>query len=159
MTSNKGAEVAADRRQQLVASLLVRNPRITRRQIQELLARPVEHGGVVNPLTGNPYALSTIHLDVDAIRAEWQEKRLQSADKWVAGELATLEELQIQAWRNGDLAEVRRISAERRKLLGLDAPTKTAFTDPSGAATVSFGPGFLTVTERVEIGDDDDDGE
>ena len=39
-------------------------------------------------------------------------------------ELATFEELQFQAWRDGDLAEVRRVSKERREFLGLNAPTE-----------------------------------
>jgi membrane peptidoglycan carboxypeptidase len=142
---------ATDRRRQLVASLMVRNPRISRRQITEVLARPEREGGMRNPTTKKPWSLATIQKDVQFILEEWREARLASADEWIAQELATYEELQIQAWRNNDLAEVRRVSVERRKLLGLDAPTKIAPTDPTGK--VSFGPGFLSITEYVENAD------
>lgn len=136
MTLNKGKDLAADRRRQLVASLLARNPRITRRQLQEMLARPVAQGGMRNPLTGEPYGLTTIHHDVEAVRAEWQALRLQSMDKWVEHELATYEELEIQAWRDNNLAEVRRVSEARRKLLGLDAPVRQEVTGTDGGPII-----------------------
>lgn len=123
-----GLTIAGERRRTLIASLLVRNPRITRRQLHEMLARPMSQGGLRNPDTGEPYSLGTIQNDVDEIRAEWERKRLQSTSEWVARELAVYEELEMQAWRDGDLAEVRRVSEARRKLLGLDAPSKQQIT-------------------------------
>ena len=78
--------------------------------------------------------------DVDAIRAEWEEKRLQSTDTWVARELAVYEELEMQAWRDGDLAEVRRVSEARRKLLGLDAPGRQEITGPDSGPIVITWP-------------------
>jgi membrane peptidoglycan carboxypeptidase len=121
-----------DRRRNLVASLLRRNPRITRRQIQAALARPVKDGGIRNPDTGRPYSLGTVQADVEAIKEEWREARVKAASAWIEETLATYEELEIQAWRDGDLTEVRHIQKARRELLGLDKPVKIAPTDPSG---------------------------
>ena len=124
MALNKGREIAADRRRQLVASLLARNPRVTRRQIQAMLAGPEEKGGIRNPCTGKPYSLGFIQKDVDDARAEWQRLCLKSTEEWISRTLATYEELEAQAWRDGNLAEVRRVLGERRKLLGIDEPEK-----------------------------------
>ena len=126
MPSNRArTEIAVARRRQLVASLLARNPRITRRQLQGALAKPPEEGGMLNPRTHKPYSLATIHGDVLAVKADWLELQNRDATTWLQRELVTYEELQFQAWRDGDLAEVRRVSEARRKLLGLDAPVES----------------------------------
>ena len=63
--------------------------------------------------------------------AEWQRLRLKSTGEWISHTLVAYEELEMQAWCNGNLAEVRRILGERRKLLGLDAPEKHDITTDS----------------------------
>jgi hypothetical protein len=157
MTLNKGVEVAIDQRRQFVASLLARNSRLTRRQIHALLARPTEEGGLRNPVNGKPYSVTTIHFDVIAVLEEWRQMRLRSADEWIAKELAIYEELQIQAWRQDNLSEVRRISETRRKLLGLDAPTKIAPTMPDGLSP--YEGNMLRVFEVVHHGIAEDEDE
>lgn len=136
MDPNHGTDIASDIRRQLIASMLVRNPRISRRQLQAMLAGPENKGGMRNPRTGKPYGLSTIQKDVDYIRAEWQSLRVQSMDVWVAHELALYEELEMQAWRDNNLSEVRLISAARRKLLGIDAPERQEITGVDGGPIV-----------------------
>ena len=149
MALNKGRAIAADRRRQLVASLLVRNPRITRRQIQEMLAVEPSKGGMRNPSTGKPYSLGIIHKDVGDVLAEWQQLRLKDAGEWISHTLAGYEELEMQAWRDGNLAEVRRVLGERRKLLGIDEPEKH---DVTTAHT------FHTVYDEESTGDEAEGG-
>lgn len=124
--------LAREQRRSLVSSLLARNPRVTQRQIQALLAKPTDSGGLRNPNTGEAYSLGTINGDVAAIRQGWRERRQSSADEWITRTLATYEEIEIQAWRDGDLARVESIANSRAKLLGLNAPSKIAPTTPDG---------------------------
>ena len=156
MPRNDAALLAADRRKQLVASLLARNPRISRRQIRAALALPLEQGGIRNPLTEEPYSLGTVQADIEELRGGWRLLREKSVEEWLEQELMMYEELQIQAWRNGDLSEVRRISEARRKMLGLDAPAKFAPTTPDGG--LPFESTVIHVMQHFDP-DDTDEGE
>lgn len=111
-----------EERRQLIAKLRVRRPRITVRQIRDLLYRRAEPGVGYNPDTGEPWSIGTIQSDIEAIRDKIREDYDRSTAELRNRELELLDELQFQALDNGDITEARRISESRRKLLGLDEP-------------------------------------
>lgn len=124
-------DVQAIRRQK-VASLLTRNARITQQQILDKLTEE----GFVNPQTDSPWGIGTINRDVQAIREEARERLELDAAEWIARELETLEELQMDAWSAKELDTVLRILKRRAKLLGLDAPARQEI-DHSGQVDTS----------------------
>jgi hypothetical protein len=81
---------------------------------------------------------STIVQDVKAVMKELQKEQLVEADSYRAMELERLDAMQTQMWsqvqkgNQGAVDRVLRIMERRSKLLGLDAPTKVAPTDPTG---------------------------
>lgn len=151
-------ELAADRRKQLVASLMKRNPRLSRRQLHAELAKPVDEGGIRNPQTGEPYCLTTVHKDIVALREGWREDAAKATNDWIVETLSDYQELWVRACEASDWAEARRVVEARTKLLGINAPQKVAPTDPTG--TVTWGADFIKTYEYVIEGEDDsEDGE
>jgi len=115
------ADVIAMRRE-AVAAMRARG--LSLRQIRENLKKldpPIEvsHG--------------TISRDVQIIRAEWKQKATESIDEWIASELADLDELEKQAWREKRYDLILKIKDRRAKLLGLDKPMRTELTGADGA--------------------------
>jgi hypothetical protein len=91
-------------------------------------------------------SLSTISKDVRILLERWQKEQGLGIQKWINRELrklGTLESL-LQSELNSENVDRKmaaidralRIQQRRAKLLGLDAPTKTAYTDPSGEKDV-----------------------
>jgi len=109
-----------DRRRQLVAEIMVRRPRVTQRQLREALTEQ----GHINPETGEAWSLGTINRDVEVVREQAQERMSRSAEEWRAQELEMLQELQADAWKEGEYRTVIQVSKRRAKLLGLDEPEK-----------------------------------
>ena len=108
-------------RREAIAAMRARG--LTLRQIRENLKNldpPIEvsHG--------------TISRDVQIIRAEWKQKATESIDEWIARELADLDELEKQAWREKRYDLVLKIKDRRAKLLGLDKPMRTEITGADG---------------------------
>lgn len=99
----------AERRTQVAALLLAS---LTQREIAERLE----------------VSLGTVNSDVQAIRAEWSERRSTTYDAWVAEQLAVLDRLQrsmIPLATTGNAGAVDRVLAimdRRTRLLGLDKP-------------------------------------
>ena len=130
MPKNNAPEIVMEMRRQAVASILARRPRVTQREIWAHLAGE-DRGGVpriINPDTGEPFSLGTINNDIQTLRDEYREKRKKSCDEWVERVLLIYEDLLLQAQREGDLSETRRIIADLRKLMGLDAPEEVRST-------------------------------
>ena len=147
LNKNRGSTaLMIDIRRQRIAAILVRRPRITQRQIYELLAGPVDRGGLRNPATGEPYSLGTINLDIEALRAEMRQRLTQDASTWIAHELDKLDAIEEAAWNEKDFATLLKAMKRRADLLGLDAPTKIAPTTPDGNDEYTG----LSDTERLE---------
>lgn len=79
-------------------------------------------------------SIGTVNNDLQAIRAEWSERRTQGYDSWVSEEVAKLDSIE-QAWLpkalKGDDKAVSRVLAimdRRSKLLGLDQPERHEHT-------------------------------
>lgn len=126
MTLNNSNEAIIELRRERVAAMLCR--KMTQRQIVAGLTEL----GIMNPETNAPYCLKTVHDDIKAIKREWRKLRDISADKWMEEELASLDNLEQSAWGAKDLALVLKIRESRRKLIGLDAPSKQEHTGKDG---------------------------
>lgn len=88
-------------------------------------------------------SLATISKDVGIILGRWARELLPDERKrWILRDLRKLAEMERVLdedlysgnvdLRNAALNHLYRIQQRRAKLLGLDAPSKTAFTDPTG---------------------------
>jgi len=87
-----------ERRRKLVADLLVRGV-VDQREIQRMLSLPAGQGGIANPDTGKPYSLGTINGDVQWVKAQWLEEAQHSSVEYLARELAEVDAVAEQAWR------------------------------------------------------------
>lgn len=83
----------------------------------------------------------TVHEDVQDVLAELAEQRLASAAEYVTLELERLDAAQLALFQHLDSGDPQivnawvKVSESRRRLLGLDAPTKVAQTNPDGTPT------------------------
>jgi DNA-binding transcriptional MerR regulator len=129
MASNKrvGHDEQVEDRRRTVASLRLRG--LTVREIQMALAEVRKF----NPKDGTPWGLATIQRDIDALKKRWREDAAANFAEHQAKLNAELNELKRQAWRNEDLANVLKAIEQQRKLLGLDAPTKSLIGGIEGA--------------------------
>lgn len=97
---------------------------------------------------------ATVARDVQAVRAEWRERRLADVDQHIAEELARLAAIEaavLPQAQEGKLIAVDRalaIMQRRAALLGLDAPQRREISGPDGGA----------LTVRVVYDDPDADG-
>ena len=109
-------------RREAIAAMRARG--LTQRQIRDSLLNmkpPIE------------VSIATVNRDLKIIRAEWKQKATESIDEWIASELADLDELEKQAWREKRYDLVLKIKDRRAKLLGLDKPVRTELTGADGA--------------------------
>ena len=126
MALNNSVQSSIDSRRRLVAGMRLRH--LTQREIVAKL----EELGIRNPDTGEPYSLGTINSDVKALRRQWKEEAARDTGELMADVRAELVEVRQRAWTDGELAIILRSLKQECDLLGLDAPTKIAPTDPSG---------------------------
>ncbi len=126
--TQKGNQNLVAYRRELVARLALRG--LSVRAIAKQLASmgaPIE-----NPRTRAPFSKSVIASDIVHMRREWREHAGQDIDEHQARLLAKLEEVERQAWKKSDYALVLKIIDRIAKLLGVDAPTRSEFSGPSG---------------------------
>lgn len=119
MRHNANRNGIMERRRRLVMAALVRNPTATQRQIQEAVGKQID-----NIETGKPYALGTIHNDIQMVRKGWERQAQRDYGVWVAEELARLYEVEEEGWKRGDFDLVLKCSDRRCKLKGLHAPER-----------------------------------
>ena len=117
---HRNDRAVADKRRQLVASLLLQRPGISQRQIVDALASR----GHVNQATGRPWGVATINGDIAALRRDWQLRAARNVNEWIAEELAKLDALEAVAWSEKDLRTVLASMKRRADLRGLDAPKR-----------------------------------
>jgi hypothetical protein len=87
---------------------------------------------LMNPETGDAFGKSTIDRDLRFLEREWRKEAVAAIAEHKAIQLAELREARRKAWSAGDVPEVRQNIALEMRLLGTEAPTKIAPTDPSG---------------------------
>ncbi len=117
-------------RRMLVARLRAQG--LSEREIVRALASeksPVR----VNPNTGKEWSLGTVATDCKVLVEQWREKALADTATMRGEQLAELAEIKRNIWAKkfDPFALVKCLEREAR-LLGLDAPTKIAPTDPTG---------------------------
>jgi len=100
----------------------------TIREIADLLAKPVNEGGLRNPETGEPFSKSTIGSDVQDIEARWLSMLDASIRENRGREVRELRLARQVAWKQGQLAEVRLNIAQEAKLLGTESPARQVVT-------------------------------
>jgi hypothetical protein len=151
MTWHNNGNGIIEYRRRLISRLIVRKPNITHREVVEALGTQVR-----NPATGQPYALSTIHNDIQRIKEVWREKSEQDYGDWVAGELAKLDEAEAEAWSQGRVDYVIRCMERRAKLMGFDKPARHEIKHDWRTELIDLLQDGTVTLEQVqdELGDD-----
>jgi DNA-binding transcriptional MerR regulator len=124
-------DIVIARRQQ-VARLRLRGLSI--RDIVQALAMPPL--SMTDPKTGRAYSIGTIHRDLKAIKAEWQESAQEDIAAWRAQQIAEIAEVKRAAWLEKDLGMVLRAIQQEVDIIGTKAPTRADVT--SGDAPLSI---------------------
>lgn len=107
-------------RQAMIGDILTYRPASTIQQIRQGLAE----AGEINRETGNPWAVGTIHSDLEEIRAMWRQRATEGMDGVVGRELEKLDRVESQAWLQGRMDWVISAMQRRAKILGLDRPDR-----------------------------------
>lgn len=104
-----------------------RRERVARFRLQGLTIREIalalSDEKIVNPDTGKPFDIATVHTDLDALKTEWQVNAARDASEFISEQLAELDELKKSAWKDKRYDVVMKCMERRAKLLGLDKPT------------------------------------
>lgn len=143
---NHGNPNLIEYRRKLVAGLLVRRPNIQQRDIMDAVGKQV-----LNPQTDRPYSLGTINNDIQAIRAGWRERAGLDYDEWVAEQIATLDEVETEAWLSKNFELVLKCMDRRAKLLGLDKPQQLIVTWRERARDAGLDPDALVESLAEEF--------
>lgn len=105
------------------------------------------------------------HRDVQAVLARLSEPELENVEEYRVMELARLDRAQqalatmIDSGEPAVIALWIKLSESRRKLLGLDAPTKIAATNPDGTAPAAYAElravvlAMLPMEQRLALAD------
>ena len=120
MILNKKREIRTDQRRKIVASMLLRAPKITQREIRDRLADE----GFYNPDTKKPYALGTINSDVQYLQDQWREEAQENISQWKGLQIEQLNEVIRQAWRDGDLRTIISAIKVQSDIIGTKAALK-----------------------------------
>lgn len=127
MTLNTANDAIEAKRLELVASLRLR--KFTQREIQEELAKTLK-----NPATDEPYSLGTINGDIKRLEREWRKAAAVATEQHKAQQLAEIQEIKRQAWRDKDIIAVLRSLDLEATITGTKAPTKN---DNSGEIVIN----------------------
>jgi len=120
MALSNSNQANIDERRRCVASLVLRGR--TQREVEQEL--PKLTPPIVNPKTGQPYALGTINADVKAIREDWRRRAAEDIGEHVARIVAELTEVKRAAWAEKSYGDILRAIEKECKILGVDSPDK-----------------------------------
>lgn len=123
MNDNMPAKDMIAIRREAVAFLRAR--RKTQREIREALKNmtpPIE------------VSIGTVNRDLKLLRESWEKRANDKIGSWVASELADMDELEKQAWKEKRYDLVLKIKDRRAKLLGLDKPNRVELAGKDGGA-------------------------
>lgn len=113
--NNSHDAIVAHRRRRVAA---LRLGGLTQREITEAL--PLGKNPIVNPISGEPYALGTINRDVMALEQKWERRAVEDIALAKAMNLAETREARRAAWQKGLLSLVYRGLEHEANLLGLN---------------------------------------
>lgn len=141
MIVNKKREIRMDQRRSIVASMLLRHPGVTQREICDKL----EEQRFTNPDSGKPYSLGTINGDVQALQKEWREEAQAEIAEWKALQIEQINEVIRQAWKDKDLNSVLKSIKMQSDIIGTQQPIEQDEADedqllqlPASAIASSF---------------------
>ena len=120
MIVNKKRALRVDQRRQIVASILLRTPNVTQREIVVKLTEQ----GFVNPNTEKPYSLTIVHKDVNFLQAQWRENAMESINKWKGLQIEQLNEIIRYAWKKKDVKTVLDTIKLQSDIVGTKASLK-----------------------------------
>lgn len=123
----KSKQQVIDQRRALLGSLLVRVPGITLNQLVDQIG-----GVLVNPKTGEPYTLTTIHGDKQTLVKRWREEAMADVESHVSRQFAEIQEVKKLGWQQKDGDLVLKALKRESQLLGLDAPQRHIHSGPDG---------------------------
>ena len=109
-----------EKRREIVAYWRLRRKSI--RQIADILTKEGEF----------PAGRTTIMRDLEAIRAEWKANHQRDIAEHQSSQLARLEEVQREAWKEENYSLVLQAHDRITRLLGSDAPKRTELTGLNG---------------------------
>lgn len=118
MTAPTAKRDNIEQRRERVAQLKLRG--LSSREIARALAQG-EHP-IISPTTGRPFEHAVILSDLEALKAEWREQRLQDTDTHVDRELAEINEIKRAAWATSDPELALKALDREMKLLGTAKP-------------------------------------
>jgi transposase len=106
-------------------------------------------------------SMATVSRDLKILRREWVKRSHESAEFWISEELSDLEQVEREAWNQGDLDVVLRCKKRRAELLGLDkqADSRQLHVDLSKMSNeqltrLAAGEDLLSVLSRPTLADD-----
>ena len=120
MILNKSREIRIDKRRKYVATMLLRSPKITQREICDQLAEQ----NFTNPDTGTPYSLGTINADVKALQEQWREEAQDDIALWKGLQVEQINEVIREAWKKKDLNSVLKAIKMQSDIVGTNAALK-----------------------------------
>lgn len=118
---NQFESLVTEERRAVVASL--RRQRLSMRRI---VAR-LEEEGHLNPTTGSPWSIATIHRDIEMLQDAARAEAMKDITEHKAEILAEYQELISLAWSEKRYDDVRLNLKEVRALLGTDSPQVIVF--------------------------------
>ena len=121
MILNKSREIRIDQRRKFVATMLLRSPKITQREICDQLAEQ----NFTNPDTGTPYSLGTINSDVKALQEQWREEVQDDIALWKGLQVEQINEVIREAWKKKDLNNILKAIKMQSDIIGTNAPVKS----------------------------------
>ena len=121
MILNKSKEIRIDKRRKYVATMLLRSPKITQREICDQLAEQ----NFTNPDTGEPYSLGTINSDVKALQEQWREEAQDDIALWKGLQVEQINEVIREAWKKKDLNNILKAIKMQSDIIGTNAPVKS----------------------------------
>lgn len=114
MVTRRSREHTKILRQSIVSSAKLRG--MTSSDIVALLSEE----GVVNPLTDEPWSITTINNDLREIEERWKTEMLRDVSEHRSRVLAELNEVKMASWKTGKLSLVLRAIDQEVGLLGLN---------------------------------------
>jgi len=87
---------------------------------------------IINEKRGKPWSRRPVHDDLLALAKEWQEAAAVHTDDLKGNILAEIREVRRVAWEGKELKVVLAALEDERKLLGMDAPTRSELSGPNG---------------------------
>ena len=126
MPRNRSDQDIIDHRREVVAMLRLHG--LTIRGIVEELPKY----DIINEKRGKPWSRRPVHDDLLALAKEWQEAAAVHTDELKGSILAEIREVRRVAWEGKELKVVLAALEDERKLLGMDAPTRSELSGPNG---------------------------